>query len=121
MSEKKETHKIEVGQKVWLRTFSPYGVRRDDGIKETVITSVGRVYFNLECLHSEKFLKETLMHHNPNYSARYRVYLSEAEYADELESQEIHRMLRKSFDGFTPRLSLETLRKIKSIVEGESK
>ena len=121
MSEKTETHKIEVGQKVWLRDISSYGMRHCDGIKETIVTSVGRVYFQLECIPREKFSKETLMHHNPNYTACYMVYLSETEYADELESKEIHMMLRNSFDGFTPRLSLETMRKIKSIVEGEAK
>lgn len=107
---------LEVGQEVWVYKNSRYC---GSGIFKREITKVGRKYFYVGVL---KFSLETLIEVEAYSPYKAKVYLSEKEYYDENEMSEIKEFLRRYFgdlNSHRDELSLEKLRQIKAIVEGE--
>lgn len=100
---------MQVGQKVWVYS----GMYRKSTITETVVTKVGKKYFEVDKFRNRYYI-ETLIEDAGQYTATSRVYLSLQDYEDEKELN----YLADKFRGFQFRtLSLEQLRQINKIIQ----
>jgi hypothetical protein len=106
------------GQKVFVKTINYGGGSKDEGLKETKIASVGNKWFTIvDNLHG-RFNKETLLHDGKGYSPRYRIYLDEKEYKDEIELSDLSSKIRAAIGQYSNiKLPLEKLRKIWDIMQ----
>lgn len=118
--------KPTVGQKIFLKPVSNAARYYDpDGLIGTVVTSVGRKYFSVECTaHNggkpNRFNLEDWIHDNGGYSPYFKVYETEQEFMDEYESSVLAQQIWETFHyGSKKKLSLEQLREISKIIGDE--
>lgn len=111
-------NKLQVGQKVWVETYSErYGQKST--LSESEISKIGKKFF--EVTHSGyshgRYYIETLEHDGGDYSSKGRIWLSEQDYKDQIEAEKLNYEFRKLFQYSGSGLSLDQLRRIKSIVD----
>ena len=115
--------KLYVGQKVWVNSGSFYKNEKD--LVLATISKVGKKYFYTDTGgygRENKFDKQTMTEDNGiNYKSQ--VYLDPQDYYEKKEKARLLGFLKKYFIGWDMddryNLSLEKLRQIKAIVEGE--
>ena len=112
-----DSNKLHVGQKLWMVISRPH--HKNVEPVEVVISKVGKKYFELEDYHRDKFDIETLRSVNEtNY--KNQCYFTLQEILDNREFNRISEQLKNIFVGYNePKLTLEQLRKIKDVIEGE--
>ena len=106
---------IQVGQTVYLEPTA-YAAHRNKDIVETVVTKVGRKYFEVknrrERFNLEKMCEITC------YTPSWHIYLSKKEIEDKNEKETLISRLRKLFQNYNNiNLSLEQLREIQKITK----
>lgn len=82
---------MKVGQTVYIVATDP----RNKGIKEAVVTKVGRKYFEVNPEWLGKYVLKTMMQHIPNYTGRYQAYESLQAISDEKEFYHLGGEIRK--------------------------
>jgi len=112
---------MEVGQKVYLKP-----ILSSNRVKETQeyeIRSIGTKYLHVFKGHDEcKFDKKTLKHINKPYSAQWELFLDKQELMDLEEFNSLHGEIENAFRYDGKKLfSLDQLRQIKRIIDGEEK
>ena len=123
---------FKVGQTVWIRLTGNAirGKCGDELIEEWVIDKIGRKYITAskktgyprgiifeksDYGYEGRFVEKTY------YCVDYIMYETEQELRDELEKDKIYRDIRLLFDRFNKnKMTLEQLRSIKKIIDGES-
>lgn len=113
---------MQVGDNVYLKP-SNNAARRTSEIREWKIKSVGRKYFEVwdgeRDYSAMKFYIDGLKQVT-NYTPDWIVYFSKQEILDENEFFEIFNHVRNTFSRLSkPNLSLQQLRDIKKIMDGE--
>jgi hypothetical protein len=113
--------KIEIGQTVYLKPLNN-AARRSSEIIESVVTKVGKKYFNVSPEYLRRFSLDTMLQDCGNWTAEYKAYLSKQEILDEREKYELYDYLRKTyFDMYSSRknIRLESLRAIRDLLNSE--
>jgi hypothetical protein len=112
--------KIEIGQTVYLKPLNN-AARRSSEIIESVVTKVGKKYFNVSPEYLRRFSLDTMLQDCGNWTAEYKAYLSKQEILDEREKYELYDYLRKTyFDMYSRKnIKLETLRAIREVLNKE--
>ncbi len=114
-----------VGQKVCLVRFSRYNISKPQS-EAAIVEKVGRKYFvvrNENGNFRDEFLLEDWTEHT-EYSSSVCAYATEQEWLNEQEASEILKFLREIFSrgsSIASSLPLESLRKIRAIIEIEGK
>ena len=115
-------NKPTIGQRVFLLPIGNNARRcTETKLRHATVTKVGREYFHASEPH---FMGSPHMHVkirisngvHASYWPEYKCYETEQQLADEKERDRLHSEIRKSFDTYSPVLSLETLRKIKELL-----
>lgn len=109
---------MEVGQVVYLR---PVGnqARYSKEIQQGEITKIGRKYFYVKISYDEiQFCIQNNLQKNTGYGygRDWDLYFSEQEIFDENEYLQLLGSIQKFFREYQPKVSLEQLRKIASIL-----
>lgn len=105
--------RLLVGNKVWIVDSLS---RPEDGLKEAIISKIGRKYFEVTPSYMGRFHINSLIHDRGNYSPRFKLYLSKEDYEDEIECSKIHSELRNIFGYGKSKIGLIKLRQILSII-----
>jgi len=113
--------KPTVGQKLFALNIGEAARSRPKVLTPVTVTKVGRLYFTCETAAPYKFAKEYLIEtwrERTQYTPDSRLYLTEAEFQDEQESQQICQRLGKAFEyGHNiHKIDLATLRRIAALV-----
>lgn len=105
-----------VGQTVWYNGERGRS-RSDKELKETVITKVGRKYFELEATYRSKFDVNTLDEVS-EFSSSIKIYLSKEAYDDEVKSNKLIRDIRDKLGSYgSTNIPLFKLEMIMNILE----
>ena len=105
-----------VGQTVWYNDERGRS-RSDKELKETVITKVGRKYFELEATYRSKFDVNTLDKVS-EFSSSIKIYLSKEAYDDEVKSNKLIRDIRDKLGSYgSTNIPLFKLEMIMNILE----
>lgn len=109
--------KLEVGQKLWIIVPEYRNQAPPNDPKETVITKIGRKYFEVDAARDVRFDIETLRDtRDANY--KYLLYLTLQEILDEREQAQLQDKIGKAFSWMSiKRHSLDQLRRINQIIE----
>lgn len=118
-----KTDKIKTGQPIFLK---PCGnmARGSSGNKliKATVDKIGNKFFTIKGASNirdgEKVHIDSLMHNNGQFSAQFKVYLSEQELSDELELEQSIQYIRSVVGSFgSTRLTLKQCRAIKEIIK----
>lgn len=114
---------MQIGDKVYLKPVNNKARNGNEKIEEYLIKKVGRKYFEvwdgIYDFSSIKFNLETKTQVT-NYSPDWELYFSKQEILDEQECNQLTKIIRNKFTGWGKvNLSLEQLRSIKKIIDGE--
>ena len=113
---------MQVGDSVYLKPTNN-AARRTSEIREWKIKSVGRKYFEAwDGKRNSSVMKFHIdgLKQVTNYAPDWVVYFSKQEILDEREFYKLFNSIRTVFDGYSkPNLTLEQLRGIKKIIDGE--
>lgn len=105
-----------VGQTVWYNGERGRS-RSDKELKETVITKVGRKYFELEATYRSKFDVNTLDEVS-EFSSSIKIYLSKEAYDDEVKSNKLIHDIRGKLGSYgSTNIPLFKLEMIMNILE----
>ena len=109
-------NKLTVGQTIFYQGGLGRS-RSDKELKETVITKVGRKYFELESLYRCKFDINTLDEVS-EFSSSIKLYLSKEAYDDEVKSNKLIRDIRDKLGSYgSTNIPLFKLEMIMNILE----
>ena len=106
---------MEVGQKIYLKPIGNQA-RYSKEIKETIISKIGRKYFEVEDSGYGRFFIDTMNQDCGQYVSGYTCYLSLQEIEHEKEAKILSEKIKKVFSGFSPDLPLDKLKKIERII-----
>ena len=107
--------KLQVGQKVFIR--SGYRGYMGNDVKEGIVETIGKKYFTIKDRPTRKYLIEN-GHVQAEFSVSEKVYESKEELMSEIETENIIDYLCKNANRYSYKnLSIESLRKIKEIIE----
>ena len=113
------SYNLTVGQDIW---YSNVILKNNQNpiLHKTVISKIGRTYFELEGLRSRFFINN-LTHDPGAYSVYIKVYLNPKEWDLEIEKNKLNQYLKLFFSklGVLP-LSIEKMREIKNIILSEN-
>ena len=109
--------KLTLGQEIFLKLVGNAARRYNNEPIKTKISKIGKKHFYVEMDSRIKFDVEDLSEVS-DYSANYKVYLSEKELEDETKSKIIYDNIKKYFSGFSfnESLTLEKLIAIEKII-----
>ena len=99
-------NKLEVGQTVYLH--------KKIGPQPTKVIKVGKKYFQVDAARIQFFI-DTLQS-NSQYGSPDQIYLSKQELLDEIETEKLRSQLFGQGAYLSPRLNLDQLRRITSII-----
>jgi hypothetical protein len=108
---------MKVGQKLYLEPIG-IGAVRYTGIKETIVTKIGRKFFETEGY--GKFELTTLRQYNGQYPSQYQAYGSLLDIENREEAKTLQKEIMPYFGTFKPTLTLEQLKKIMEVINGDS-
>ena len=124
---------FKVGQTVWIRLTGNAirGKRGDELIEEWVIDKIGRKYITASKKtgyprgiifeKSDYYVYEGRFVEKTYYCVNYIMYETEQDIRGEIEKDKIYKDIQLFFDRFNKnKLTLEQLRSIKKIIDGES-
>lgn len=112
-------NKIYEGQEVYYQYIGHRPSDRREP-EATVVTKVGRKWFEVERVKHERYSIETLKNDSKGYSTSSRIILSLLDYRNEQEYALLLSTIRKEFDFYNSRkFTLEQLRQIAKVLNNE--
>jgi len=117
--------KIKVGQKLFSLNVGNAARWAKPVMTPVTVIKVGRKYFTTRHDGVNKEWTDTQYHitnwaEKSNYSATSMLYGTLQDYSDEQETNELHNKIRETF-GYRNELSLNTLKLIMEIIDGNSR
>lgn len=108
---------MEIGQKIYLKPIGN-AARYGKDIVETVVTKVGRKYFEVS-YPCNRIEIESMKDDNGQYISSYVAYLSLQDIEDEKEYYRIHAEIKDNFSGmsYSKQFSLDQLQRILNIIK----